>query len=388
MFLRIVTWLRVVAPAPGIWAALLIVPALLIEGGIGSLYLRLEPELWSALAEPYLVCRMMLWGGMAFMYGVYRAFAFHPLYDRAYCDWLKIVPWNVEKPLIGAPPWLVWQDVIVALGLMAASHELTRFCLIIPLSFVAGYLLVNTVLNWLTDEWQLAYLNAFWLCSLPLLYRHWELLLPACVPCLVIGYWATRRALCRFPWDLSKHFSDKFSRIADPVPASSALGWPYSLMAPKSPQAWITLHDGLLLSLLLGWIEFTTSTAIYGAHELWGRPLPPRNILGVLLPMTFICLGRLVIIYGSHWPPISFAGRLWTGRWIIPAYDKMVVMPVLAWLTSAGLHWTLQIEFAAVGTTLAFLMLLVFSPRVEDWWLTGPHRINGTLQLSDCVQLQ
>lgn len=393
MIKRAIGWIRVVLPTLAVYPFLVLLITVLTDALYLAQWLQLRAlfrqiEVSPEILRPFVITRMSWLTVCAIAFGVFRAVGFHPLCHQDYRQWLSMTPWNIHKPLLGGPPWPLLQDVVIVLLLMLCGHEFSSLALIIPTGFLAGYLLAAAGLSLATGEWQLGYVISFWLATLPLLYGYWEWLPLAMLPCVGLAYWAMRRSLAKFPWELTEEFERKLRMRPDAVPYQGQLGWPFCLMAPKTPTEWIGRRDGLLLSLLLGWFEFTAFTALYNVSAQQLRPVDPAVMFFPFIPLAIGSGVTLLAIYGSHWPPISLWGRLLTGRWIISSYDKMAVLPALAVATSLVLHSTHQIELGAVGTTLGFLMLLVFQPRVEEWWLTGPHRINGILQVSDCVQLQ
>jgi len=109
-----------------------------------------------------------------------------------------------------------------------------------------------------------------------------------------------------------------------------------------------------------------------------------------LLPQLFVDLGifggicagyRWVRYCIRYWPPISFFGRIATGRFVIPGYDRVFVAPLCSllicillpkFLYNAGLSIDV---FAPVTVTLALISIRTIGPTLRDWELTGQHRI-------------
>src|SRR5262249_11051232 len=87
---------------------------------------------------------------------------------------------------------------------------------------------------------------------------------------------------------------------------------------------------------------------------------------------------------GGYKPPISFFGRLATGRLFIHGYDQVLVAPLLAaamcimlpFLGIWGLRLDDRLVFPAT-VTLALFILLAMGPDLLTWRLTGNHRINA-----------
>ena len=136
-----------------------------------------------------------------------------------------------------------------------------------------------------------------------------------------------------------------------------------------------------MLSLAAGWLVYALAAG-FSYDE-------PENVRGVSLVvgcLTLLCsAGRLVLYYWNYWPPISFLGRLRTGRWIIPAYDIGLVAPItIAVVGWGGLsairvvpHQQPLLVAPLVGALVATVLGLTFltGPSHRHWRLTAPCRI-------------
>ena len=103
---------------------------------------------------------------------------------------------------------------------------------------------------------------------------------------------------------------------------------------------------------------------------------------GFIVIITVSCsIFRVLIYIGGYLPPISLFGRLFTGRLIIPDYDKVfwaplctlftgIFLPVI--LNRIGVPRYLCIEITIFAVLSLTLML---PPKLETWKLTGSHRI-------------
>ena len=168
---------------------------------------------------------------------------------------------------------------------------------------------------------------------------------------------------------------------------SDSLGWPFGRFL-KLRDSSITHRESVLLSLLIGW---WCAVGIGVAHD--GLPIEVM-LLPVMAANVLPILRCLVYVLGYS-PPISFFGRLFTGRWIIPSYDKVFVAPLLAWLASMtvmfilvflfdkplrSINWPPLIELVvAAPLPVCLMILLSVGPTLRDWELTGGHRITRGL---------
>jgi hypothetical protein len=158
------------------------------------------------------------------------------------------------------------------------------------------------------------------------------------------------------------------------------LGWPYSLLNAEPAQPNTSRADRVVIGLLAGWLLFALAVCpdADDADRLHGTTF----LLGYV---TFGCIfGRLFSYCVNHWPPISLWGRLWTGRWIIPGYDKVFIAPLLTavvgWgglILASSLTGGEQPWFAlACGGLFALTLIIatVMGPSHQRWKLTAPCR--------------
>jgi hypothetical protein len=120
-----------------------------------------------------------------------------------------------------------------------------------------------------------------------------------------------------------------------------------------------------------------------------GFVLPDREAAGFALLGWLLCgfsvLARLSAYCISYRPPISLFGRLATGRWIIPGYDRALVAPIggllIWWWLAPALSEVLHVPTAiglSISLTLALLAVLVPGPSYRDWVLASPCRMVPT----------
>jgi len=162
------------------------------------------------------------------------------------------------------------------------------------------------------------------------------------------------------------------------------MGWPFGRLAPKltGTQPGIRLQHALLIGLLSGW----TSFAVF-SHLPEG---PDTRKLLLIIPyfaVFFACLFRILVYCDGYMPPISFVGRLATGRLIIPGYDQVFVAPLLIILAGSAfesfsplLGFNPLFSYSGAIAVVLFISLGV-GPSLYVWRLTGHHRITeGSLR--------
>ncbi|HEX5445081.1 MAG TPA: hypothetical protein VFW87_14680 [Pirellulales bacterium] len=367
MIRRLITWIRVAAPPP--WAPLLLLPVL----GFEATYVW--TWWWGAAMPEILGPRDVLLLAATFILGGHRAWAFHPLFQAGYRNWLRQTPWRSHLPLIVGPLQLAPQDLLKLGGVLLVWHDPQISRLYLPLSFLLAYLAVICLSCRPIGLPLMGYLLAFGLGELVRqLSNPVSATVVACW--LYLAAWlAIRGMLARFPWRVSWIWSQPSLQAVNETLRQRLLGWPLDQLHGRENDPRIGYLDGTLVSLLLGWWSycvFSLAANPFRAHWMW-----------MALQMVAVCgiAQRTLGYWIDYRPPISFWGRLWTGHWIIPRYDHVLVTPVLiglvvyymprvltAWQTPADAVFP-------ITTSLVALVALNMPPSFERWRLAGFHRV-------------
>lgn len=323
-------------------------------------------------------------------YGSYRITGFHPAANVEYRRWLELTPWTADKTLPGGPLQIVPQDLLVIGALVLLYRIPSLDMLYIPIAFLFGYHFTLAVYARLLGHWKLAYLLGLSLSFIAFLIERPEAAFAAANGCFVVGRIAVSRALRTFPWTLPWQVEMRSFKAMTDEEKRRRLGWPYDQLTPKSPERALPLHDGICISLLAGWWWFVILS------------LAVPDLKGILASMSifvaFACsLVRFTSYVISHRSPISFFGRLFTLRWLIPSYDQIIISPIMAFATAAVTQgvavylmmaqfirlplplnadpMTAGMVISSIGITGTLLFLLVGGPVLEHWKLAAKHRI-------------
>lgn len=364
-------WLRIVLPPA--WAVALFALFYLVLDALWigtSAQFGDVPELWRM--------RIGAVAGAGTCYALYRVVAFHPLFRHDYRNWLALTPWCARQPLPLGPVHLTAQDAVVLSLLLASLHTLDGRALNVLVAFGFAYHLAVAGTLWPTGLRWRCYGILFGLGAAVCVIQH-----PVAAVAILFGLYpfsraAIHRSLERFPWDLPPWWSRvglkpqgmrelRQFRLGE-------LGWPYEYLQATPSGLKIELADGIALSALAGWWCFGVTTNMPGDKQ--------PGLLILSIPMvSFGALVRWALYCGNHWPPLSLWGRVRTGRWIIPRYDRVLVAPLLAVAvnglgTAAALAWRLNAPTAmAIVTAVPVGILLCAGPALAAWQLTGGHRI-------------
>jgi hypothetical protein len=205
----------------------------------------------------------------------------------------------------------------------------------------------------------------------------------ACALAAYAASWAGfRKSLREFPWEETSRARLWKSAIGAGVNVGDG-PWPrvHSAQASErfSPLPW---WKPWAIAAWAGWFAAcaTAATLWFGLPAAVDR-LPTNIAAGVFIVAIIGALGRLALYLWEHRPPISLAGRLATGRLIIPRYDVALVAPLLVvelgrrlpeWLHGLG---TPLPATAFVSLFVVIAVLFGMGPTLRWWHLVGEHRL-------------
>ncbi len=352
-------------------------------------------------------------------YGLFRVLYFYPLTHKKYGQWLATTPWAYGKPLPLGPVHLVWEDLLVVVVLiLAALVGLWNFCTsgaiadillieqfhaasaimvtagIIAACFFLTYLIILTLA--ITAH---KYITAVLFLIPLILYPHLNLWIGTGIFGLicVLVFLGLRHTLQRFPWNSPQWTRSPRELLLDDVHRQGLIGWPYRQIGPPrsvrqdnetlasivfcAMVGWWMLA-GPHLALMLGRVkDMTEAIETLDARLRDSNPSGNSTLFVIwFLLVLFLTACRLFTYLRDTLPPISLIGRVRTGRWVIPGYDKVLVTPILmvlyGWFgpglwVSMGLP---LIAVPAVSMTGLLLLCMLLGPTKESWRHTGQYR--------------
>ncbi|UCG50194.1 MAG: hypothetical protein JSU94_10465, partial [Phycisphaerales bacterium] len=184
-----------------------------------------------------------------------------------------------------------------------------------------------------------------------------------------------RRELRGFPWNTRYWKRDPVAELRKQAIAAGLAGWPLRALrrdsAPlgtRSEVSVLAVGAGILVTWWLHVIRWLVDKP-YSGGFLW------------LIMLGLIFVRLLVYLYPGYLPPIGFFGRLFTFRWVIPGYDKVLVGPIcivvfcvvtVGACRAIGLNdvWTFELSFFVMVVTA-----LLMPPSLRNWRLTGRYRM-------------
>jgi hypothetical protein len=375
MIRTIVGWIRVVLPPA--WAVTLFLVLWLFFLGL---------EQWVAWwwGVPGADIAQVRAGAVALgaaAYGVYRVLAFHPLFRPGYASWLAVTPWTSRKPLPVGPIHLVVQDLVLIALMMASCYGTPSNPFQVALAFLGTYLGALCVSFWGCGLVGVAYVIAFGLGLSVRLGGDPRMAVCAVAVLYVLAQVGIRRSLARFPWQVPEWWKAQgAARKAAREGMTLQLGWPFEVLRPKPPSESFALRDAVFVSLLAGWWLYAGASAI---------PDEEKRRAIVCIPLFYVTggcvLGRLLVYCRYYAPPISFWGRVFTLRWIVPGYDQVFAAPLCALVAAVAGTITLHLAGLPGDTAVPIAMSLVLfitlgmGPSMKSWCMTGNHRIAPTL---------
>ena len=317
----------------------------------------------------------------ALIYGIYRAWYFHPVENRSYGEWLQIMPWTPADPLPLGPVHFVWQDavVLVALGLNSPTPVVTTA--VVMGLFVSGFCVSQATFAVFRKEMVGAYgfLTLLGIGIIGMLRL--EIIVPVAIGMCFIAHISNRRLLKRFHTiDLSDSPATQGINSLLFFLETPEEGWPAGFLCRGDNRRAVPQWHAIGIALIAGWISYALTW--HFPFESMEHPddVLERTISGGAAILLYIILPRLGLYCWNFRPPISILGRIATGKIIIPGYDKVFVF---AFVVLAG--WFTGYQFVQMGydgrlsialaTSLVVWGTLGVGPSLRKWGLTGRHRI-------------
>jgi hypothetical protein len=357
-------WIRVVLPVDQLaYLVLGILLSMIAFQSVRSLGPVDKPATW----QIFIVL------GSTLLYAVFRCIYFHPVENRQYGNWLADSPWRHPQPLPLGPLHLVWQDVVLVSiwSALLPAEMFTRWT--VPFLFLLAYCLGIGLTLCRMGVYRPVYVMGLFLGA-------FVLALPSAIGCMAAAlaiyasaYWGIQ---------LLGELSDGGEipqNIGFGLPTGDTeplLGWP-APPACTERYAWnITHSNAIQFAAVVGWLFFCVA---WQGRDITGIEEGLQNTLGLITVLAVVV--RTLIYVVGYLPPISLLGRVFTWRWIIPGYDKVLVAPLVT-LVAAGI---LPMAGNAVGLPNVFAypvaasvvvwLALALPPTRRDWQLTGQHRI-------------
>lgn len=359
------------------------------------------------LSDHVLILRDQMLILMAMCYGAYRIFYFHPIVYSDYLSWLKLTPWKKGTPLpLGPVSLCVWDAIIlmVPVFLLMDGREITAENLVrpVPLSpliaFLVSYCLSLTMIVWLTDQRFAAYLS-FGLLAMCFGLNHWPVLaFVFLLAALLVAGTGLASGWKDFPWDdlreARKNWKRKYQTASvnagqlvegqespDKIPVAE-LGWPFSVCSPVKPTPGLGKAEKCLIAALVG-LWFVCAVQLLPEKMRESGAIGPGYVLVIGYTTGGLALLRFARTFCWYKSPISLMGRLRTGRWIIPEFDKAiagiaVLIAIPALMAVVGILW-LQIPTSWTGPAILVSTLwahILIGPDLDTWKLTAPSRLS------------
>jgi hypothetical protein len=322
----------------------------------------------------------------AALYGVYRVAAFHPNLRPAYREWLRTTAWRSPQPLPLGAVTLTLTDaliLLIAAALVWYRHP-GRSPYALILTFSAAYLLCMALALFTSGPRGAGYLVIFGLGGMVMSVPTTEITCAVALATYFVAWCGLHLALKSLrrieTISIERHFV-RPSGVRSAEISSLNVGWPFGYLAPDRTVPRLAVFDAVCISALLSWLlaSFMTLSRYMNESRLGDEA---RIVaFGFIFGGTALLIGRMILYFQNHRPPISLLGRLLTLRWIIPSYDYafaaplagMIVLWVFAWPLLQQRHLSI-VGFSALLTT-GLLVGLVPGPSFRNWMLTSACRI-------------
>lgn len=316
-----------------------------------------------------------------------RLWLTHPIFRKDYREWLLATRWQPAKSLPLGPVYLVPGDVLLIAGISAliAVRHPDYSPWLVPLVYLFVYLLLSAFAFFRLGPRRFGYATLFgvgcvvmWLNIVPVAAA----IAAGTYLIAVYGLQQSLRKLSDFEPGVAERIlnSQNIGSGADNRTKSVDAAWWIAKLAAQRSPIHFPWFDGLCITFTVGWL--TTCLLMLLVDRNWRILLEPdKTYAGLLLAFPLfagLIIARVVAYVDACRPPISILGRIFTGRLIIPSYDRAFVAPICALLgLFAGMMSIVVIGMAAVPLTVMFVIgsLLLTEPAYRDWILTSNCRI-------------
>ncbi len=302
-------------------------------------------------------------------YALYRLVRFHPVCNRGYRAWLALSPWTAGKPLPLGPVHLVWQDAIVIGVLCALAKWHAHVDPLLPAGVfgLVYFIGMTLLLNFTNCPVFCLMLGFLWPALVLPCMSGWPMiwLIAALLVVIWQGYLKSRKAFTRAPRSEKSIWRTELS-----IGGMSNVGWPYARLSPKFSSPPVSISASFFISILIGWWYYCTILRFQ---------FPPmREVIVVFAALA--ALFRLLGYCVSVAPSFNLWGRLVTGRFIVPGFDKVFLTPLAVVLLAIvgdvviNRSGTWYPEAESCVFALLWFVLLGGGPTYRKWILTGQHR--------------
>jgi len=313
---------------------------------------------------------------LAVFYGFFRALARNPVLNPAYATALRRMPWRWPMPLPWGAVLPAWQDLVVLATLSLFACTGTSWPCLVPAAIAIlvylGALAAASIHYGLREE--------LFLVILALAAAiHWRTVPLLCGLATLIALAASCRSMAKTLGDLHGWKFRIWGRdLQDPRAflEHGSLGAAYDALAPVRRGDIFTVRQSMLCGITAAaclWAINLPNVAMDSASQTRLAILSPALLLAALRAMYF---GRRI---GA---PLSLRGRLRTGRWLIPDYDRVFVPSILIILVGLLIPFPLAwldlsfLDSLAIAFGVDVALLFGLPPSLETWRLTSEGRFH------------
>ncbi|KPK74611.1 MAG: hypothetical protein AMJ79_13650, partial [Phycisphaerae bacterium SM23_30] len=284
-------------------------------------------------------------------------------------------PWRFGKPLPLGPVHLVWVDLAVVGALTLLMYSVDMFYVELPaITFLLGFIFCHLLAFILTRQFVFFVVLLF---AAPLTsYPFMDLKIALAVLAGLYGWslLGLQKYLKGFPWETRFWQADWGREQLTYYIKNGLIGWPHGKLNTVEHELSISLRRAAVISGLCTWWVYVF---------IWFFNEPNMYASFLFCGGSGCALFRILAYTYPYWQPISFLGRIFTFRWIIPRYDKIFLAPLI--IISTAISPFLLFGRSCVGINglmlatifLVILLTFILPPSLKSWRLTGHYRLLG-----------
>jgi hypothetical protein len=304
------------------------------------------------LADSALV-RSFLYSVLAFSLCGIRVLNTSVFQDPPYYRWLLMTPWRLGRPLPFGSMLPAWPDAVtltLVTGVSLMGPVAHPFY--VPCMFIGAYSLFTGAHLVIPRLWLQASLIGMLLVAAMLVIEYPWLLLLVLLLSLGIAWAGLTRRLDTFHhrelWEIDpvslRALVFQGAGVQPRLEIGSDLGRTHAVLHRDKIETESQLIAGLLMATLTGGAAYLVAMSMLRFFSATTSFIPESDMIYVsLVPVAIAALTRLGLY--ARKAPISIWGRLKTGRFIIPRYDRIALVPIL----TVAIPVLCQYALAAIG---------------------------------------
>lgn len=321
-------------------------------------------------------------------YAFWRVYSFYPNPNGSYGKWLSNTPWQYGKKLPAGAIAINITDIVIVASICMLESIFPRFSPLIPATvFIVAYtvaLYASCLMSTESSKYPIKKI-LFWII-IPFAFFPYPGLVNSLIVifiCWLISHLLLLDTLKEYPWNQDEWLKHNSDNLTNKNRSIHKVGWPYFFLSPETPiKASRKKWPLVFLCAIITWWLHAGMTFISTFDS--GLKNNSLCFIVVIFITSIVVLCRLLFLQNTA-SPISFFGKIFSGHWLIPKFDKIFVAPIVAILICiiAISFMPKNTGYAILVSDLAIFLILLsgfaIPPSLTAWTYTGGFRLRRNL---------